>query len=323
MNETNEQPTRTTGTPPPGGAASEAAVSDRGPSVRTASGGAAPDRAGRLRVAGATLYYEVRGQGPLLLLIPGGSGDAGIYDRMAARLADRWTVAAYDPRGYSRSVLDDGPAEQRVDVQSDDAYRLIDLLAPDGAPAAVFGTSSSGIVALDLLARHPERLSRVVAHEPPVVELLPDPAVGRGLFAAVRESFRKHGVDAAMATMTAGLMGEAADRPAEDGRARAVAAPSPREAEAFRRMRANLPVFLEQVLCSFSGCLPDLEGLGRAAEKLVIGVGRDSRDLLTAIPGARLADRTGAGLVEFPGGHVGSVEEPDAFADRLREALTV
>ncbi|MER5849634.1 alpha/beta hydrolase [Streptomyces sp. NPDC002012] len=291
-----------------------------------------PARTGRLKVPGATLYYEVRGEGPLLLMMPGGSADAGIYDRMAAQLADRWTVAAFDPRGYSRSVLDGETGDQRVEVQSEDAYRLIDLLSPDGGPAAVFGSSSSAVVALDLLTRHPERLHRVIAHEPPVVELLPDPEQGRKLFAAVRDSYRRDGVVAALATMTEGLTGQEAERPAEGERRaradraargghRAAAEPSPYEAEVFRRMRANLPVFLEHVLCPFSSYVPDLEALGYGAQKLTIGVGRDSRTLLTAIPGARLVDKVGGRLVEFPGGHTGCTEDPDAFAARLREAL--
>ncbi|WP_371096229.1 alpha/beta fold hydrolase [Streptomyces sanglieri] len=279
-----------------------------------------PERTGQLKVPGATLYYEVRGQGPLLLLMPGGSGDAGLYDRMAARLADSWTVAAFDPRGYSRSVLDGAPEEQRVAVQSEDAHRLIELLSPDGGPVAVFGSSSSAIVALDLLSRHPERLHRVVAHEPPLVELLPDPERGRKLFAAVRDSFRDGGVAAALATMTEGLTDPDAPEPAGGGH-RAAPEPSAREAEAFRRMGANLPVFLEHVLCSFSGYVPDLAALGRGAEKLVIGVGKDSRTLLTAIPGARLADRGIGRPVEFPGGHTGCVEDPEAFAARLRGVL--
>ncbi|WP_405749477.1 alpha/beta hydrolase [Streptomyces sp. NBC_00012] len=279
-----------------------------------------PERTGHLKVPGATLYYEVRGEGPLLLMIPGGSADAGLYDRMAARLAGTWTVAAYDPRGYSRSLLDGAPEDQRVEVHSEDAHRLIELLSPDGAPAAVFGSSSSAIVALDLLSRHPERLHRVVAHEPPSVELLPDPERGHKIFAAVRDSFRSGGVAAALATMTEGLTDPEAPPPA--GREhRAAPEPSARDAEESRRMGANLPVFLEHVLCSFSGYVPDLAALGRGAEKLVIGVGEDSRTLLTAIGGFRLADRAIGRLVEFPGGHTGCAEDPEAFAARLREVL--
>ncbi|MEW1756738.1 alpha/beta hydrolase [Streptomyces cyaneofuscatus] len=165
-------------------------------------------RAGLLTVDGATLHHEVRGEGPLLVMMPGGSADAGIYDAIAADLADRWTVATFDPRGYSRSALDGPVTDQSPATHADDIVRLIDLLSPDGAPAALFGSSSSAVVALAALARHPGRLSRVVAHEPPVVALLPDPEAGRVLFAAVREAFRRDGVAAAMATMAAGLAPE-------------------------------------------------------------------------------------------------------------------
>ncbi|WP_431312930.1 alpha/beta fold hydrolase [Streptomyces silvensis] len=39
-----------------------------------------PTTDGSLRVNGATLHYEVRGRGPLLLLVPGGSGGAAAFD---------------------------------------------------------------------------------------------------------------------------------------------------------------------------------------------------------------------------------------------------
>ncbi|GAA3419908.1 hypothetical protein [Streptosporangium vulgare] len=90
---------------------------------------------GRLRVDGATLHYEVRGSGPLLLLIPGGAGDAASYDGIADDLAADYTVASYDPRGLSRSPLEDPRSTQRVVRHADDAFRLLRLLSPD-APRA-------------------------------------------------------------------------------------------------------------------------------------------------------------------------------------------
>ncbi|WP_220447945.1 alpha/beta fold hydrolase [Nonomuraea diastatica] len=96
---------------------------------------------GTLRVNGASLHYEVRGQGPLLLLIPGGSGGAASFDGVAGDLAAHYTVATYDPRGMPRSTLDDPGAEQRVAEHADDALRILDLLSP-GEPARVFGASS-------------------------------------------------------------------------------------------------------------------------------------------------------------------------------------
>ncbi|MEU3972842.1 alpha/beta fold hydrolase [Streptomyces bacillaris] len=319
-------------------------------------------RTGLLTVEGATLHHEVRGEGPLLVMMPGGSADAGIYDAIAAELADRWTVATFDPRGYSRSPLDGPVTEQLPATHADDIVRLIELLSPDGAPAALFGSSSSAVVALDVLARHPGRVSRVVAHEPPVVELLPDPEAGRALFAAVRESFRRDGGAAAMTTMAEGLTpawgeGQAAPEPTaveaeptarqpessapEPERAipepettaparseapQGVPPEGPREvspalAEVFRRMHANLPVFLEHVLCSFSGYAPDLAALKASAARLVVGVGHDSRTLLPAVAAEALARRVDARVAEFPGGHIGLTEDPRAFAARLRDVL--
>ncbi|MEU5449202.1 MULTISPECIES: alpha/beta fold hydrolase [Streptomyces] len=317
-------------------------------------------RTGRLEAPGATLHYEVRGRGPLLVMMPGGSADAGIYDTLAAGLADRWTVVAFDPRGYSRSTLHGPAGEQLPGAHSEDIARLIELLSPDGVPAAVFGSSSSAIVALDLLSRRPGLVGRVVAHEPPLVELLPDPAAGRAVFAAVRESFLRDGVEAAMAVMAAGLAPEggagggrhevatgadeesrAATGPVEGGGATVppeesggaseaeakgkagagAKAGTGAEAATVRRMMANLPVFLEHVLCSFSGHAPDLDALRAAGPKLVVGVGRDSRALLPAVAAERLAQRVGSATAEFPGGHVGLTEDPVAFGARLREVL--
>ncbi|KIF06319.1 alpha/beta hydrolase, partial [Streptomyces sp. RSD-27] len=70
---------------------------------------------GTLGVSGATLYHERRGEGPVLLLIPGGGADAGLYAGMAPALAAAGrTVVSYDPRGQSRSALDGPAADQRV-----------------------------------------------------------------------------------------------------------------------------------------------------------------------------------------------------------------
>ena len=59
-----------------------------------------------LRVAGATLFYRVRGTGPLLLILAGGHGDADATDAICEQLIDRYTVVTYDRRGLSRSTID-------------------------------------------------------------------------------------------------------------------------------------------------------------------------------------------------------------------------
>ena len=127
-----------------------------------------------LKVPGATIYYEVQGTGPLLLIIPGGPQDAGVFAELSQRLADRYTVVAYDPRGNSRSTFDGEIKELLMDEQADDAARLIEALG--GGPASVFGTSGGAQIGLNLAARHPKLVRALVAHEPPSTMLLDDPS---------------------------------------------------------------------------------------------------------------------------------------------------
>ncbi|SEC93451.1 alpha/beta fold hydrolase [Streptomyces sp. TLI_105] len=269
---------------------------------------------GTVKVPGATLRYETRGSGPVLLLVPGGAGDAGLFEGMAGLLADAGhTVVSYDQRGLSRSPLDGPLADQRVADWRDDALAVLDAVSPD-EPAYVFGSSSGGIVALSLLAARPDRVRRLVAHEPPLVELLADPAPYRDHFAEVRELHRTQGLGPAMARFSETPDGRKPER--QGGELPASLRPM------ASRMAANMPVFLEHVLVPFSSSAPDLEGLRAAAGKLVLGVGEESTDQEALVgPARRLAELTGAVRAEFPGGHVGCVEHPVEFAKVLVSAM--
>ncbi|MFG2973282.1 alpha/beta fold hydrolase [Streptomyces sp. NPDC048331] len=270
---------------------------------------------GHLRVNGATLRYEVRGDGPLLLLIPGGTGGAASFDGIAGDLAAEYTVATYDPRGLSRSPLDDPDAEQTVAEHADDALRIMDLLSPD-APARVCGTSSGAIAALHLLTVRPERVVRVVAHEPPVVEVLPDAPAHRALLARVRETLRAQGLMPAMAVFAAGLSkaGDTPGPPAE------VVLPPEAAARAERTM-ADLPYFVGRIVPAFMSYVPDVDRLETLSERLVLAAGQESRGELPYRPAAFLAERLGVELRHFPGGHTGLTTHPDAFGEHLRKAF--
>lgn len=276
---------------------------------------------GTLRTDGATLHYEVRGEGPLVLLIPGGSGGAAAFDDIADDLAADHTVATYDPRGLSRSPLDDPEAEQRVAEHADDAYRLIELLSP-GEPAQVFGASSGGIAALHLLATRPGRLARVVTHEPPVVEVLPDAADQRAFVARVEATFRTEGLRPAMAVFAAGLS-EASGGAEGDGGARPGSGPAlpPRAAARAERTMADLPYFIGRIVPRFMRYVPDVPLLETLTDRLVIACGRDSRGQLPHRAAACLAGRLGREPEYFPGGHVGLTTHPAEFGERLRKLL--
>ncbi|MEV6394538.1 alpha/beta hydrolase [Streptomyces sp. NPDC051907] len=272
---------------------------------------------GSVPVKGAILHYEVRGEGPLLLLIPGGAGDAASYDGVAEELAAEWTVATYDPRGMSRSPLDDPESEQRVAEHAADALRLLDVLSPH-EPARVFGASSGAIVALHLLAAHPDRVERVVVHEPPVAEVLPDAAVHRALLARVEQTFRAQGLMPAVTVLAAGLRkdGDPAVPAAE------IELPPQAAARAARTM-ANMPYFVRRIVPSFMAYTPDVPRLEALSDRLVIACGQDSRGELPYRAAAALAERLGTEVRHFPGGHTGLTTHPAEFGGLLRKALSI
>src|SRR5436190_8100238 len=156
-----------------------------------------------VEVPGATLYVETRGTGPVLLLIPGGPTDAGMFTDLAGRLADRYTAVAYDPRGHSRSRLDGEPEDIPVALQADDAAAI--LAAVGNEPAYVYGNSGGATIGLELVARHPELVRTLVAHEAPIMELLPDAERWRATFAGISETYQTDGVFPAMAKFGAAV----------------------------------------------------------------------------------------------------------------------
>ncbi|MFH8385284.1 alpha/beta fold hydrolase [Kitasatospora sp. NPDC018058] len=278
-----------------------------------------------LKVPGATLHYEVGGQGPVLLMICGGPTDAAIYAGIAGALSEHYTVVRYDPRGNSRSSLDDPSAEQRIERYSDDAHRLLAALG-DG-PAYVLGTSGGALVALDLVARHPEQVHTLVAHEPPVMELLPDGERWRSHFQSVYDTYRTDGVGPAMQKFIAGVDGGEGGQPGESAQQEAVGPDMtlmpPEVMEMMGRMAANAEFFIGHVMLPFSSYVPDAEALKAAPTRIVCAVGEASHGSPIHQAGVTLAERLAVDVVDFPGDHQGFLTHSAEFADTLHKVLAV
>ncbi|MBF6220714.1 alpha/beta hydrolase [Nocardia abscessus] len=271
-------------------------------------------RSETMKVPGATLYYEVSGAGPVLLLLPGSGGDAAVFDPVVEPLAEHFTVVAVDPRGYSRSVLDPGPpADIEVEVQSEDAHLLLEHLTPEGEEAYVFGGSGGAVVALDLLARHPRRLRLVIAHEPPSFGVLPDAAEHKAFVEEVCALFATEGLAAAGARFLEGI-GGGIDMPDPAGL-------SPRAAAMIERLHANAPRSMAHELRPITSYLPNVAALAPVTDRLVLGAGRDSKGKLPHRPAEALAAQLNIPLTEFPGGHSGFTDAPAEFAQQLLELL--
>jgi pimeloyl-ACP methyl ester carboxylesterase len=266
-------------------------------------------RAADLPVPGATLHYKIRGNGPLLLLLQGGDGDADATDALAGHLAGDYTVLSYDRRGLSRSPVSDRAAPVDMAVHSEDAARL--LAAVGSEPALVFGVSLGAMLGLDLISRHPEQVRLLVAHEPPATGLLPEPERGQAIRdqREVEELYQREGIAAAMRKFVA-MAGIRFDDREPD-----IAIPRPRPERI-----ANLEVFLARDAPAVHRYQPDLPALRGAAARIVPAAGASTRAFPRHCAQA-LADELGRPLAEFPGDHSGFILRPRAFAARLHEIL--
>jgi pimeloyl-ACP methyl ester carboxylesterase len=265
-----------------------------------------------LEVPGAQLYYEVwGGDGPLLLLIPGGNGDADSFAPVASRLATRYTVVSYDRRGFSRSPLAEPPDDsKRIGLDVDDASRLIEHAGT--GQADVLGSSSGAIVALELLSRRPGQVRTLVAHEPPLMTLLSDADEQLAFTEAVHATYQREGLQAAMGKFAAG-MGLRGLRPPGDAEL-----PAPLQ-ETMTRTLTNLEFWIEHELLVYPRLTPDMEALRAHSAQLVLAGGDESREknLPPCRPNMVLAERLGLTVVDFPGDHVGYGSHAAAFADQL------
>lgn len=218
-----------------------------------------------LEAPGARLYYELRGAGPLLVLVPGANGEANSYRNLADELSARYQVVTYDRRGFSRSqLLGAQDYDQRLATDAGDVRRLIKHLG--GEPAIVVGNSSGALVALEVLIRHPDVVHTVVAHEPPAVALLPDGEAWVAFFEAVYDTYRRSGIHPALAQFGDGI----AAGPEREAMARA------RDPNNSPQAAANVLYWFERELRQYTRTELDLDALAVHADRVVLAGGRDS-----------------------------------------------
>jgi pimeloyl-ACP methyl ester carboxylesterase len=262
------------------------------------------ERSGIAAVAGAELYYEVRGRGPVVLLIPGATGDAGHFEQAAEVLASEHTVITYDRRGNSRS-RPAGPTT--LDQQADDAAALLRHVG--AAAAVVFGSSGGAIIALKLAIRAPELARHAVVHEPPFIQVLPDAAVlGRTLQAQVEQALATRGPRGAMELFIRENAGsDVFDR----------LDPILRE-----RMIANGPSFFGHELAMFMSWIPSESELAGLRVPVRTLAGRDNRGTYYYRAAEWLANALGVNLVEIPGAHAPYLAHPREFAAALLPLLS-
>jgi pimeloyl-ACP methyl ester carboxylesterase len=280
-----------------------------------------------LETAGATIAYDVRGPVPTAdgrppLLMIGQPMDASGFGTLASHFPDR-TVVTYDPRGLGRSSRNDGRVDNVPTVQAGDVHALVEALG--AGPVDLFASSGGAVTALALVGAYPDDVSILVAHEPPLIPVLPDAAAAERARARVRDRYEARGWGAGMAAFIAmtSWRGEFTEE--------YFAQPDPDPA------RFGLPAeddgsrgdpLLSDRSWAVSSYRPPVEALAAAPTRIVIAVGEESLGLFTGRTTVATADLLGQQATVFPSHHggfmgdeFGYAGQPEAFARKLREVL--
>jgi pimeloyl-ACP methyl ester carboxylesterase len=280
-----------------------------------------------LETAEVDLAYDVHGplppaDGRAPLFMIGQPMDARGFDTLASYFPDR-TVVTYDPRGLGRSTRKDGRVDHDPTVQADDVHAVVEALGV--GPVEMFASSGGAVTALALVAAYPNDLTTLVAHEPPMIPVLPDALAAERARAEVRDAYEANGSSAGMAAFMAmaSWRGEFTDdyfgRPAPDP---AQFGP-PGEDDGSR----DDPLLSDRSW-AVSGYVPDVGALAAAPTRVLIAAGEESADTFTGRTAVATAELLGQQVTAFPshhggflGGEFGYAGQPEAFARRLREVL--
>jgi pimeloyl-ACP methyl ester carboxylesterase len=261
-----------------------------------------------LDVPGGRLRSFLRGSGPSLVLIAGGHGDATRTEALANHLADRYTVLTYDRRGLSGSTTS-APAKTLA-THADDLSRLLGRRTAE--PIHVYGTSFGALIALELAATNAERLGVVIAHEPPVIQLLPmsERRAAEQDLRDVESGFLTGGVGAGLQRFAEVLHIDPAD-----------GEPDVEVAAAGPRQMSNAEFFLTHDLPVLQRHAVDLAALKASPARIVAGGGQNSGSIWPHRCGRLLADELAVPFEAFPGGHNGYAFRPRATAERIHRVL--
>ena len=280
-----------------------------------------------LDVPGASVAYDVHGSlppedGRPPLMMIGHPMDASGFGALSSHFTDR-TVVTYDPRGLGRSTRSDGRTDNDPEVQAEDVRAVIAAL--DAGPVELFASSGGAVTAFALVTAHPNDVTTLIAHEPPLIDVLPDADRARAAQRAFQDVYQAKGSGAGMAAFIAmsSWQGEFTDE---------YAAQPPPDPAQFGMSADDDGSRDDPLLSDISNAITDysldIDALKAAPTRIVVAVGIESEGVFTGRTAAATAEALGKEATVFPshhggfmGGEFGYAGEPEAFAVKLREVL--
>ncbi|WP_112267206.1 alpha/beta fold hydrolase [Lentzea terrae] len=268
----------------------------------------------------AAITYDVEGEGRPLMMI-GQPMDASGFTALRAQFPDR-KVITYDPRGLGRSTRSDGRTDNTPETQAADVHAVIQAV---GGPVDLFASSGGAVTALELVASYPDDVVTLVAHEPPIIDVLPDAAAARRARNGFMDAYQAKGWGAGMAAFMqmSSWQGEYTDE--------YFALPAPDPAQfgmpAEDDGKRDDPLLGTSSL-AITDYYPRVDALRAASTRVVLAVGEETGNAFTARTAVHTAKLLGQEAVVFPshhggfmGGEFGWAGKPEEFGVKLREVL--
>ena len=169
------------------------------------------------------------------------------------------------------------------------------------------------MIGLALTERYPEQVSTLVAHEPPLVQLLPEEDARRTAVQEIDDTYRKEGVGPATGKFIVLAGGQSEPEPPSEV--------TPEMQATMVRLQQNLDTLFALYLLPITTYIPDAAALQAGPSLDVVGVAEASAGELAHDTALALAERLGTGAVTFPGGHGGYTSHPGEFIQKLHEVL--
>ena len=139
-------------------------------------------------IGDADIYYEDKGEGPPLVLVPGLAGSGAFFISQVSEFSKSFRTIVHDHRGAGRSTH--ARIHYSVEQMADDTLRLMDALGIDSAH--LVGHSTGGAIGQVIATEHPERLRSLVLS---ATWAGPDPYFRR-MFESRKQTLLDSGVEA-------------------------------------------------------------------------------------------------------------------------------
>jgi pimeloyl-ACP methyl ester carboxylesterase len=272
-------------------------------------------KTGKAFTEGDELYFEVRGQGRALLMIPGALGDAGVYEFAAGILSGEFKVITYDRRGQSRSTRRE-PQNYQVSQQARDAVAV--MRAAGEERAIVFGSSAGAQIGLEVARSFPQAVQALIAHEPPALRVLPDADKWLGAIARIYLTALEAGAKKAQAEFMAMLaIPPTMPEPELEG------ATVYLDIDERQRASASAEFGIRHEMMPTCQYMADVDEIKGNGTRVIMAVGKLTRELGSfygrTVP--ILAERLGSDVVILPGHHGSYMVTPWEWSTGLREIL--